>query len=91
MRISAGSATNLLSNDHVAFLSSVTGVQIHSLKDSGVTGLAFIDSSFARKHNFPFTPLPEARTLKVFDGRDIIAGKVTDVAFFPFSIDSHHE
>jgi hypothetical protein len=91
LRISAGSATNLLSNDHVALPSSVTGVQIHSLKDSGATGLAFIDSSFARKHNFPLTPLPEARTLKVFDGRDTIAGKVTDVAFLPFSINSHHE
>jgi len=91
LRISAGSATNLLSNDHVAFPSSVAGVQIHSLKDSGAIGLAFIDSSFARKHNFPFTPLPETRTLKVFNGRDTIAGKVTDMAFLPFSIGSHHE
>ena len=75
----------------MALPSSVAEIQIHFLKDFGVTGFAFIDSFFARKYNFFFTPLPEARTFKVFNGRDIIAGKVTDVAFFSFLIGSHHE
>jgi hypothetical protein len=69
----------------------VARVQIHSLKDSGAIGLVFIDFSFARKHNFPLTPLPETRTFKIFNGRDTIAEKVTNITFLPFLINSHHE
>lgn len=66
-------------------------IQTHALIDTGCSGFAFIDETFANHHNFPFYPLNSPRTLQVIDGRTISSGIVTHVCLLPLKIDSHHE
>jgi hypothetical protein len=66
-------------------------VQTHALIDTGCSGFAFIDETFARHNNLPFLPLKSLRTLEVIDGRPISSGQITHLCYLPLSIDSHHE
>ncbi|KAH0602480.1 uncharacterized protein H6S33_008819, partial [Morchella sextelata] len=66
-------------------------IQTHALIDTGCSGFAFIDETFARHNNFPFLPLKSPRTLEVIDGRPISSGQITHLCYLPLSIDSHHE
>ena len=66
-------------------------IQTHALIDTGYSGFAFIDETFARRHNFPLYPLRFPRALQVIDGRAITSGNVTQVCHLPLEIDSHHE
>jgi hypothetical protein len=66
-------------------------IQTHALIDTGCSGFAFIDETFARHNNLPFLPLKSPRTLEVIDGRPISSGQITHLCYLPLTIDSHHE
>lgn len=65
-------------------------VSFQALVDSGATGYAFIDSSFAHTHSFPLESISPHR-LNVVDGRESSAGLVNRMAHLPFAINSHTE
>ena len=62
-----------------------------ALIDCGATGFAFIDESFAQRHNLPLQRLSTERNLEVIDGRPIDSGPITHVAKFPLNIHGHKE
>jgi hypothetical protein len=66
-------------------------IQTYALIDTGCSGFAFIDETFARHNNLPFLSLKSTRTLEVIDGRPISSGQITHLGYLPLSIDSHHE
>ena len=47
------------------------------MNDSGATGEAFIDTSFAQLHGFRFIYLLQPRTLTLVDGRVVTLGPIT--------------
>lgn len=89
------SKENKLDGDHlVAACKVVFGdnlIETYALIDTGCSGFAFIDETFARQQNFPFLPLKTHRTLHVIDGRSISSGKVTHACQVQLIINSHQE
>jgi hypothetical protein len=59
--------------------------------DSGASGYAFIDSTFAQTHSLPLTQLQYPRRLDVVDGRAVSSGSITHLASINLGIMSHHE
>lgn len=89
------SKENKLDGDHlVAACKLVFGdnlIETYALIDTGCSGFAFIDETFARQQNLPFLPLETHRTLHVIDGRPISSGKVTHACQVQLIINSHQE
>ncbi|KAH0602911.1 uncharacterized protein H6S33_008561, partial [Morchella sextelata] len=92
---SVSSVEDKLDGDHFVasgkIINNKISIQTHALIDTGCSGFAFIDETFARHKNFPFLPLKSPRTLEVVDGRPISSGQITHLCYLPLSIDSHHE
>lgn len=59
--------------------------------DTGASGFAFIDETFARHHQLPIFPLKTPRILEVIDGRPISSGQITSICQVPLQIGSHQE
>lgn len=57
--------------------------------DSGATAGAFIDLSFAQRHNIPLLPLSTPRRLTTVDGSLSVAGNVTHYAELDLKIGPH--
>ena len=66
-------------------------ISTYSMVDSGATGRAFIDISFAQFHQLKFIALDLPQSIPVVDGRTTAAGAVTHVVRVPLVIDSHVE
>jgi len=62
-----------------------------SLVDSGGTGIAFMNESYAHEHSFPVYPLSTPRTLTVVDGRPIAGGTLTHYTWTTMKIGDHIE
>lgn len=62
-----------------------------ALVDSGASAHGFVDTKFAQKHNLELLQLPRPRTLKVFDGRESVSGKITNLAKVKLEINGHSE
>ena len=43
-------------------------LSLPALVDTGASGVAFIDQTFAHQHNYALIPLPTPRTLEVVNG-----------------------
>lgn len=67
------------------------GVQIDALVDSGANGMAFIDQTFAQKHDLKLELLRHPRRLEVVDGRQSVAGRITHMTRIPMNIQGHRE
>lgn len=83
-------------NDHhlvlLPTLDSPRGkIQAHTLVDTGGTGIAFMNESYARQHLFPLYRLSNPRTLTVVDGRPIAGGTITHYTWTTMKIGSHYE
>ena len=72
-------------------IASDNKIHTQAMIDSGGTGLAFVDESFARHHNLTLYPLKEPRAFKVVDGREITSGEITHIAIATFQIGQHQE
>lgn len=59
--------------------------------DSGASGYAFIDSTFAQSHSLPLHTLRYPRRLDVADGSPISSGSITHLAELRLSVANHHE
>lgn len=59
--------------------------------DCGSSGYAFIDDSFARKHNFQILPLHNPRALRMFNGEVPEDSIVREVARIRLKIENHYE
>ena len=59
--------------------------------DNSVTGFAFMDEDFARRHLFLQIPLKQPRTLEVIDGRPIASGMLTHLVRAKLQIRHHVE
>ena len=59
--------------------------------DSGASGYAFIDSTFAQTDSLSLTKLQYPRRLDVVDGRAVSSGSITHLATIKLGITSHHE
>ncbi|KAH0608774.1 uncharacterized protein H6S33_001002 [Morchella sextelata] len=92
---SVSSVEDKLDGDHFVasckIVNNKISIQTHALIDTGCSGFAFIDETFARHNNLPFLSLNSPRTLEVIDGRPISSGQITHLCYLPLSIDSHHE
>lgn len=66
-------------------------VNTYAMLDSGASGYAFIDSTFARTHSLPLTKLQYPRRLDVVDGRAVSSGSITHVATMKLDIAAHYE
>lgn len=92
---SVSQAEDKLDGDHLVaaftFVTAKKSIQTYSLIDTGCSGYASIDETFARYHSFSFNILKTPRTLKVIEGRSISLGRVTYGCRLQLSIDSHHE
>lgn len=60
-----------------------------SLVDSGCTGEAFLDSTFAKTHGIPTTPLPHPRPLYLADGQ--LRDWIRETATLELQIGPHKE
>jgi hypothetical protein len=83
-------------NDHHLVLcptlvSPIGKVRPPSLVDSGGTGIAFMNESYAHEHSFPVYPLSTPRTLTVVDGRPIAGGTLTHYTWTTMKIGDHIE
>ncbi|KAH0615360.1 uncharacterized protein H6S33_000996, partial [Morchella sextelata] len=89
------SVEDKLDGDHFVasckIVNNKISIQTHALIDTGCSGFAFIDETFARHNNFPFLPLKSPCTVEVIDGRPISSAQITHLCYLPLSIDSHHE
>lgn len=92
---SLSSAEDKLDGDHLVaackIVSNNKSIQTHALIDSGCSGFAFIDETFAHHNNLPLLPLKSPRALEVIDGRPISSGQITHLCYLPMTIDTHHE
>jgi RNase H-like domain found in reverse transcriptase/Reverse transcriptase (RNA-dependent DNA polymerase)/Retroviral aspartyl protease len=61
------------------------------MKDSGATGEAFLDESFAQRYNLTMTKLDQPLRLRVVDGRDSSAGSITHSAQLQLQLGDHKE
>jgi RNase H-like domain found in reverse transcriptase/Reverse transcriptase (RNA-dependent DNA polymerase)/Integrase zinc binding domain/Integrase core domain/Aspartyl protease/Chromo (CHRromatin Organisation MOdifier) domain len=59
--------------------------------DSGASGYAFIDETFAQSHHLPLQPLRYPRRLDVADGSPTSSGSITRLAELRLSVANHHE
>jgi hypothetical protein len=75
---------------HFIIASKILNRKVHTMIDSGASGLAFIDKSFARSYNIPLTQI-QPQVLRVFDGRETVSGAVTHTARVSLNIYGHHE
>ncbi|KAH0604176.1 uncharacterized protein H6S33_007207 [Morchella sextelata] len=66
-------------------------IPIYALIDTGASGYAFIDESFARHNNLTMTPLKIPRRVDVIDGRPIKSGKITHIVDVSLDIHGHQE
>ena len=66
-------------------------LQIDALVDSGANGMAFIDQTFAQRHDLKLEPLRHPRRLEVVDGRQSVAGRITHMTRIPMNIQGHRE
>ena len=66
-------------------------IDTYAMLDSGASGYAFIDSTFAHTHSLPLTMLQYPRRLDVVDGRAVSSGSITHVATMKLDIAAHHE
>ena len=57
-----------------------------TLLDTGVTGEAFMDRSYALQHRIPFISLIKAILLRGFDGNLTGSGPVTHFVYIPFAL-----
>ncbi|KAH0604200.1 uncharacterized protein H6S33_007231 [Morchella sextelata] len=68
-----------------------TFVPTYALIDTGASGYAFIDESFARHNKLTMTPLKIPRHVDVIDGRPIKSGKITHIVDISLDIHGHRE
>jgi hypothetical protein len=66
-------------------------IRTYALIDCGATGIAFMDESFARRHQVPLEKLSQPRVLEVIDGRPIESGAITHLAWVIMEIERHRE
>ncbi|KAH0603992.1 uncharacterized protein H6S33_007023 [Morchella sextelata] len=66
-------------------------IPTYALIDTGASGYAFIDESFARHNNLTMTPLKIPRHVDVIDGRPITSGKITHIVDVSLDIHGHRE
>ena len=66
-------------------------IQIDALVDSGANGMAFMDQTFAQKHDLKLELLRHPRQLEVVDGRQSVAGRITHMTRIPMNIQGHRE
>ncbi|TKA43441.1 hypothetical protein B0A49_13588, partial [Cryomyces minteri] len=66
-------------------------IKTYALVDSGASGYAFIDNSFAQYHSLPLVPLQQSYVLEVFDGRPASSGNITHTAPLSIAINDHVE
>lgn len=66
-------------------------VPTQALIDTGASGYAFIDATFARSHGFLLTPLRTPRHLQVIDGRPVESGAITHIVKLALNIQGHLE
>ncbi|TKA54567.1 hypothetical protein B0A49_13613 [Cryomyces minteri] len=66
-------------------------IKTYALVDSGASGYAFIDNSFAQYHSLPLVPLQQSYVLEVFDGRPASSGNITHTAPLSVAINDHVE
>jgi hypothetical protein len=59
--------------------------------DSGASGFAFIDSTFAQSYSLPLHALQYPRKLDVADGSPTSSGSITHLAKLRLDIANHHE
>lgn len=71
-------------------LDNGTNIRTPALVDSGANGYAFVDSSYAQSHNLPLFST-RRRTLNVVDGREAVAGDITQISRLNLSIGQHTE
>ncbi|KAH0606496.1 uncharacterized protein H6S33_003330 [Morchella sextelata] len=92
---SVSSEEDKLDGDHFVASCKIVNnkipIQTYALIDTGCSGFAFIDETFACHNNLPFLPLKSPRTLEVIDGQPTSSGQITHLCYLPLSIDSHHE
>ena len=62
-----------------------------ALVDSGASAYAFIDKSFAQRHDLPLRPLTFSRRLRGFDGQPALTGDITHVAETTLVLGNHIE
>jgi hypothetical protein len=83
----AESVEDKLDGDHFVasckIVNNKTTIQTHALIDTGCSGFAFIDETFARHNNLPFLSLKSPRTLEVIDGWPISSGQITHLCYLP--------
>lgn len=68
-----------------------TQIKTYLMEDCGATGAAFIDESFAQKHNLTLTPLKYPRQLRVVDGGPSSSGDITHVTTLKLLLGHHQE
>lgn len=68
-------------------------ISVSTLVDTGASGKAFIDRTFAQNNNLTLVALSHPRPIKVFDGTESISGYATHVAHFALTLgpDGHSE
>lgn len=66
-------------------------VQSLALLDSGASAYGFVDTKFAHTNNLDLVLLTRPRYLRVFDGSETSAGKITHVAKTKLEISGHTE
>lgn len=64
-------------------------LQIDALVDSGANGMAFIDQTFAQRHDLKLELLRHPRRLEVVDGRQSVAGRITHMTRITMNIQGH--
>jgi hypothetical protein len=63
----------------------------YALIDCGAIGIAFMDESFASRHQVPLEKLSQPRVLEVIDGRPIELGAVIYLVWVIMEIERHRE
>jgi predicted aspartyl protease len=66
-------------------------IPTYALIDTGASGYAFIDESFAHHNNLTMTPLKIPRHVDVIYGRPIKSGKITHIVDVSLDIHGHRE
>jgi hypothetical protein len=66
-------------------------ISVKTLIDTGVTGFAFIDEDFTRRHTIKTHPLKSSRHLEVIDGRHIQSGAITHIVHLTLNINRYVE
>lgn len=84
-----GSQDHLVIPSHSQLQSK--SIDFPAMIDSGATGKAFIDTTFAQSNNIPLERLKCPRTITAFDGTTPRAGVIRYSAKLKLSIASHHE